>query len=41
MILLPEGRTGEAGEPSTKHAFFGNWEALNRKLLSPFYVFKC
>jgi len=36
MLLLPEGRTGEAWEPSTKHVFFGNREALDRKLLSPF-----
>jgi len=41
MLLLPEGRTGEAWELPTKHAFFGNREGLDRKLLSPIYVFKC
>jgi hypothetical protein len=31
MMLLAEGKTGEAWEPSKNQCSFGNWEALDRK----------
>jgi hypothetical protein len=34
MLLLPEGQTGEAWEPSKKPCCFGNRAALDRKVLS-------
>ena len=34
MLLLPEGQTGEAWEPSKKQCCFGNRGALDRKVLS-------
>jgi hypothetical protein len=41
MLLLLQGQTGEAWEPSTKQDSFGNQEAMDRKLLSLLHVFKC
>jgi hypothetical protein len=34
MLLLPDGRTGEAREPSKEQCSYGNRSALDRKVLS-------
>jgi hypothetical protein len=40
MLLLAEGKTGEAWEPAKNQCAYGNWDALDRK--SNFtYPFKC
>jgi hypothetical protein len=39
-LLLEEGQTGKAWLPSKKQCSFGNWEELDRKVLSPVLVFK-
>jgi hypothetical protein len=31
MLLLAEGQTGEAWEPSKEQRSFGNWAALDNK----------
>jgi hypothetical protein len=38
MLLLPEGQTGEAWEPSKKQRSFGNRGALDRKGFTLFSV---
>jgi hypothetical protein len=40
MLLLPEGQTDKANEPSKKQYFFENREALDRKSLSSFCASK-
>jgi hypothetical protein len=38
MLLLPEGQTGETWELTEEHGFFRNWGALDRKVLSVFFL---
>jgi len=39
MLLLPEGQTGEAREPSKKQWSFGDRGELRRRVISLFFVF--